>query len=253
MNDNKNRIRPVVVVPARLGSNRVKAKNLRLLNGKPLIEYILDTLKDTQFLTDIYINSESDYFKIIADRNFVNFYKRPPELATSKSLIDEYIYNFIINENAAYLAVVNPTSPFISSSHLDDAWSYFIENDFDTLLSCERIQTHCFFKGEPINFSIDGKHPRSQDLEPVRALNFAITIWDCKKYIDNYEQNGYGVYTGKLGFFDTEGIGNIDIDYEEDFLFAEFVARYIKSGVEINAEYSDIVKNLIEQNIKIEN
>ena len=87
---------PAVVVPARFGSNRVKVKNLRLLNGKPLIEYILETLKKTHYLTDIYINSESDYFGKIAERNDVKFYKRRNELATSQSLIDHYIYDFIM-------------------------------------------------------------------------------------------------------------------------------------------------------------
>lgn len=252
MNNRKNS-EPVVVVPARLGSTRVKVKNLRLLNGKPLIEFILDSLKRTQSLTNIYINSESDYFRIIAERNNVKFYKRPENLATSQSLIDEYIYDFVKNENPSYLAVVNPTSPFISSEHLDAAWNYFVENDFDTLLSCERIQTHCFLEGEPVNFSTHGKHPRSQDLAPVRALNFAITIWDCQKYIENFEQNGYGVYTGKIGFFDTEGVANIDIDYEDDFIFAEFVSRFKESQISFKAEYSDIVNDLIAKNIKTEN
>lgn len=243
----------LVVIPARLGSKRVKAKNLRLLNGKPLIEYIIETLKKTNYLNNIYINSESEYFEKIAMKNDIFFYKRKKELATSDSLIDDYIYDFIINKKPKYLAVVNPTSPFITANHLDNAWLYFKKNKFDTLLSCEKIQTHCFYKNEAINFSINNKHPRSQDLEPIFALNFAITIWDCEKYKENYEKKGYGVYTGKLGFYETEGYGNIDIDYEEDFLFAEFVARFLSSNLKIKAEYSDEIKELIDDGVEIRN
>jgi len=237
------------VVPARLGSNRVKVKNLRMLNGKPLIEYILNTLKKTEYLNNIYINSESEYFREIANRYNVNFYKRDPQLATSQSLIDDYIYDFIQKVNPEYLAVVNPTSPFITSEELDNAWLYFNNNNFDTLLSCEKIQTHCFYKGKPINFSINGKHPRSQDIEPVRALNFAITIWNSKSYVNNYEKNAYGVYTGNFGFYDIEGLGSIDIDYENDFMLAEFISRHIASGKKYSTEYSDVISELIENNI----
>lgn len=242
-----------VVVPARLGSNRIKIKSLRLLNKKPLIQYILSALRETKHLNDVYVNSDSDLFAKIAERMQVKFYKRKPELATSASLIDDYIYDFMVNERSDYLAVVNPTSPFISPRELDEAWYYFATNDYDTLLSCERIQTHCFFKGQAINFLTGDKHPRSQDLEPVLALNFAITIWDCKKFIMNYEANKHGVYTGNLGFFQTEGYSNIDIDYEEDFLLAEFVARFLDSDNKLEAEYADIAQDIIKNNVNTYN
>lgn len=242
-----------VVIPARLGSQRVKCKNLRLLNGKPLIEYIIEALKKTKHLTNIYINSESEFFGEIAKRNGIKFYKRRPELATSQSMIDEYIYDFIVNEKPDYLAVVNPTSPFIDAEQLDRAWEYFKKNGFDTMLCCEKIQTHCFYKGKAINYSTKGLHPRSQDLEPVLALNFAITIWNCRRYRENYEKHGWGVYTGKLGFFCTEGNANIDIDYEEDFHFAEFVAKFLESGQEVKAEYADVIQDLIDNKVTTEN
>lgn len=243
-----------VVVPARLGSKRVKAKNLRHLNGRPLITYIIRTLKTTEYLRDVEINSDSELFKRLADDEGVGFYYRAPELATSDSLIDEYIYDYMKRRKPAHLAVVNPTSPYIDAAQLDRAWKQYAESDCDTLLSCERIQTHCFLKGEAFNFSTLGKHPRSQDLSPVHALNFAITIWDCKKFIENYETNGYGVYTGKLGFFETEGWASIDIDYPEDFALAEFVGRFLDSGEgEPPEEFPDYVEEFISQNHDIQN
>lgn len=242
------------IIPARFGSKRVKLKSFRLLDGKPLIQYIIDTLKETKYLShDIYINSDSGYLHEIAKENNIEFYKRDPKLATSDSLIDEYIYDFVKQKKPKYLAVVNPTSPFIRAESLDNAWKYFIENNFKTLLSCERVQTHCFLKGEPVNFSIDQKHPRSQDLEPILALNFAITIWDCEEYVKNYEASGYGVYTKPLGFYCTEGNANIDIDYEDDFALAEYVSRSLKSKEEYPAQYHSLVKQYIENDIETGN
>ena len=244
---------PAVVLPARLGSTRVKVKNLRKLNGVTLIDNMIEVLQKTRTLKNIYINSDSDLFASVAKRNNVKFYHRKPELATSASLIDDYIYDFIKSVQPRYLAVVNPTSPFVSAETLEAAWQYFLDNNFDTLLSCEKIQTHCFYQNKPVNFSIQGKHPRSQDLEPVRALNFAITIWNCDSYLAHYEANQYGVYTGKIGFFDIEGFGGIDIDYEEDFQLAEFVARFLTNSEKFEAEYDELIAESVAEGVEFAN
>ena len=243
----------ITIVPARLGSKRIKLKSLRLLDGKPLISYILETLKKSKFHNNIFINSDSELYEKIAIKYGVEFYKRNKLLATSESLIDDYLYDFMKQQPSQYLAVVNPTSPFVTSETLDNAWKYYKESDSDTLLSCENIQTHCFYKGKGINFITKGQHPRSQDLEPIKALNFAITIFDCTKYIDNYEKNNYGVYTGKLYFFATKGNANIDIDYEIDFIFAEFIAKFLKSGDKFPPKYSSLADEIIDHNKDVSN
>ena len=46
------------MIPARLGSKRVKKKNLRLIDGVPLIQYIINAAKNSSYLDEIYINSE---------------------------------------------------------------------------------------------------------------------------------------------------------------------------------------------------
>lgn len=243
-----------VIIPARIGSNRVPIKNLRLLNKKPLISYIIETLKNTNYLNKFEINSDSNLFKTIADQYDIGLYVRPKELGTSESLIDDYIYEYIKSNNPEHLAVVNPTSPFISAEELDKAWETYAESDCDTLLSCERIQTHCFKNGKAINFSINGKHPRSQDVEPIHALNFAISIWNCKSYRENYEKNQYGVYTGKLKFFNTTELASIDIDYPEDFKIAEYLADLNKKNLPTpEAEFPDYVNEFIKSTKNIQN
>lgn len=243
-----------VIIPARIGSNRVPIKNLRLLDDKPLISYIINTLKKTKYLNEFEINSDSELFKNIAEENKIGLYLRPKELATSKSLIDDYIYEYINSKKPAHLAVVNPTSPFISAEELDKAWLQYANSDCDTLLSCERIQTHCFKNGKAINFSINSKHPRSQDIEPIYALNFAISIWNCKSFKESFKKNGYGVYTGKLDFFTTSELASVDIDYPEDFRMAEYLAALNKINFPTpKAKFPEYVNKFMESNKNIQN
>ena len=46
----------VAMIPARLGSKRIKSKNLRLLAGKPLVCHVVDKCKEADIFDDIYIN-----------------------------------------------------------------------------------------------------------------------------------------------------------------------------------------------------
>ena len=84
----------IAEIPARAGSKRVKNKNLRLFNGKPLIGYVIEAAKKSQLLTDIYVNSDSDeignYGKLLGAK----YYKRPKILAGETATSDEYNYDF---------------------------------------------------------------------------------------------------------------------------------------------------------------
>jgi len=242
----------IAVVPARFGSIRVKCKNLRLITGKPLIYYVIKTLQETKSFDEIYVNSDSGLIGEVAKRYGVKFYKRPKELATSTSMIDEYIYEFLKNVPCDVLAVVNPTSPFLTSEEIDKAVQHFLESDCDTQLACEDVRTHCFLHGKAINFSTNGKHPRSQDLEPVKALNFAVTIWDAKKFVKQFEEKGYAVYTGKLGFYTFDGLSTIDIDWEEDFITAEILMENIGRFKNHEPKWDSVLDEIIKKGEKTE-
>lgn len=237
------------LIPVRFGSKRIKGKSLRLLNNKPLIQYCIDNLKNTRSFDKIVINSDHEIYKNFAEENKIDFYKRKKKLATSDSMIDDYIFDYLNNNDLEYLAIINPTSPFMTSELYDDAFDYYLNNNFDTLLSCESIQTHCFLSGKAINFSINQKHPRSQDLEPLKALNFAITIVKKAVFIDNYIKNEYGLYSGDIGFFETSGDANVDIDYEEDFQFAEKLSLIREDNTVFEKKYHTSFKEYINKDI----
>ncbi len=63
MNDKANII---AMIPARLGSTRLKIKNLALLNGRPLISYTINAAKESNIFTRIVVNSDDELFAEIA-------------------------------------------------------------------------------------------------------------------------------------------------------------------------------------------
>ena len=79
--------KPIIyaMIPARIGSTRLRMKNLALLNGKPLIYYAIKAAKESGVFDKIIINSDHKIFSEISDRYNVNFYQRPKKLGSSET------------------------------------------------------------------------------------------------------------------------------------------------------------------------
>ena len=111
----------IAMIPARLGSKRVKNKNLRLIDGKPLISYVVETAVESGIFDEIYINSEADIFDDIAKQYNIKFYKRPAYLAEDDKTNDDFAYEFLQNVECDTLVQLLSTSPFMS---VDDVKSF---------------------------------------------------------------------------------------------------------------------------------
>jgi CMP-N-acetylneuraminic acid synthetase len=244
----------VTTVPSRLGSNRVPMKGMRLLGEKTLIEHTISAIKGSQYFSDtVYINSDAPQWEKLAAELEVLFYQRPAELATSKSMIDEYLFDFISQIEMDYLAVITPTAPFVSSSELDAAWETYAKSDANTLISAEGLQTHCFYQGEALNFNRDVQLPRSQDLKPVHALNFSIAIYDARFFKAFYEKHGFAVLAGDIITFLLDGFSTIDIDEEKDFILAELALRFQTEQAAYKPRFSEHIKTILDAEIDTRN
>ena len=130
----------ICMIPARLGSKRVPRKNLRFLNGRPLISYNIETAVRAGVFDEIYVNSEADIFSGIAKEYGAKFYKRPREFSTDLSNNDQFAFDFINNIDGDILIQLLPTSPLISNVEIKDFVNYMIDNDFDTVVSTVQHQ-----------------------------------------------------------------------------------------------------------------
>ena len=70
----KDKANIIAMVPARIGSTRLKMKNLALINGKPLISYAIEAAKASGVFSRVVVNSDNEIFAGIAKRYGVDFY-----------------------------------------------------------------------------------------------------------------------------------------------------------------------------------
>lgn len=229
----------VAMIPARLGSKRIKSKNLRLLAGKPLVCHVADKCRQAGVFDDIYINSEADVFAGIADEYGIKFYKRPEHLAGDQATNDMFVLDFISSVKCDIIIQVNPTSPLITVEDIKRFVSTMVEGGYDTLHSVKEEQIEGLYEGRPLNFDPMKPMPRSQDLKPVRLFSSGIMGWRTDKYFDLMKRLGSATYggDGKTGYFVLEGFSTVDIDNEEDFQLAEVIAEYTRQDRRRDAEY----------------
>lgn len=222
----------VAEIPVRLGSKRVPKKNLRLINGKPMVAYSLEAAKMAQNISEVYINSESEILEKLAKEYDVKFYKRKPELAIDTVTSDEFNYDFLINTNCDALVMVNPVSPLILPEDIDSAIKYFEENKLDTLISIKEERLQTFYLDKPLNININEKLAMTQNINPIQVCSWAVTIWKKTSFIESYGKNGYAVFNGKLGFFPIDPVRALKVSYEEDFKLAEYLIKAKKNNQE---------------------
>lgn len=225
----------VLHIPAREGSKRVPRKNMREMNGKPMISYVIEAALEANVTQNIYVNTDADeiieYVKVHYPK--MGIYKRDTVLANDKASSDEFNYDIIKNLGADTLILVNPVCPLIDAQDIQKALQYYNESSCDTLITSTSTQMQTFCEDEPVNIRLDEALAPSQNNKHVTILNWAITIWDAKKFTQRMESLGYASLGDVREFFDIDLIKATKVSEEKDFVFAEQLLKTIEAKRQI--------------------
>lgn len=125
----------LAVIPARAGSKGIPNKNIRLVNNHPLIYYVIRNAKESKWITDIVVSTDSPEIEIIAKQMGVAVKHRSAELSGDAVTLDAVIYDVAKDYQADYVISMQPTSPTLQIETLDRAIEYAMEKGTDTLIS----------------------------------------------------------------------------------------------------------------------
>lgn len=130
-------MRVLAIIPAKLDSKRLKHKNIREIDGKPMFLHSVDYAAASRYGVEVIVSSESDVVEEICNQHGVRFHKRPDELCGDVEVVD--VYEHIINEiNEEYDIVVGlqPDNPNRVNT-LDECLDYMIENKYDDIITID--------------------------------------------------------------------------------------------------------------------
>lgn len=232
----------LTLVPARGGSKGVPRKNIRPLQGKPLLAWVLGSALKSKYVQRIIVSTEDEEIASVArDYGAEVPFLRPVKLAGDDSpAIDTVLHAlhwFQENEKteADYVLLLQATSPFLLPEDIDRCIEIMAEHrhETDAVVSIRQVEEHPFWmsrldeRGFLQRFDARGSEiARRQDLPPLYMLNGAIYL--CKSSIIKEKRTFTPDRT--LGYVMPRE-RSVDIDTELDLSFAEFlVSQNKKSG-----------------------
>tara|TARA_B100001057_G_scaffold499682_1_gene611280 strand:+ start:2243 stop:3487 length:1245 start_codon:yes stop_codon:yes gene_type:complete len=132
---------PVAIIPARLGSQRLKEKNIQLYKNKPLIYWAIQAAKNSKYIKKIFVSSESKKILDIAKEYGVETIERPDFLSEP----DVYKMDAIIHavneikkfRRPTIISSIQANSPEINSKAIDDSINQLLKFNLNEVMSVD--------------------------------------------------------------------------------------------------------------------
>ena len=219
----------VSIIPARGGSKGIPRKNIKLLNGKPVIGYSIEASNSCPLINETYVSTEDKEIAEISINFGANLIKRPFELARDTSGSIEVILHALdyLENNQTFpdlFILLQPTSPLRTANDIKNSINLFMENDCDSLVSVCELDHQSL-----LNFSLKNDYliqnndesffnSRRQDLPTYYALNGAIYITT-----PSFIRKNNSFYSDKTIPYIMPKDRSVDLDTPFDFRFVEFL------------------------------
>ena len=212
----------VSFIPIKLNNQRLPGKNTLLLDGRPLCEYIFDSINAVDTIDEKYVYCSDESIKKFMPVG-LKFLKRDTYLDGFQIKGLEIIEHFIRDVDADIYVLTHVTQPFTKSKSIKKALDKVISGKYDSAFSAVAMQDYFWMNGKPLNYDMRDI-PRSQDLEPIYMETGAFFIFRKEVYTELGQRIGKNPYICEVDRFEA-----IDIDDAADFEFARTVAVYLEN------------------------
>ena len=225
----------LAVIPARSGSKSVKDKNIRTVNGKPMLAYSIEHAKQSKYINRVIVSTDSQSYADIAKEYGAEIpFIRPAEYATDTALdYDVFLHclSFLKKKEgyeADIVVQLRPTYPIRNISDIDSMIEMLLENE-----EADSVRSIAPAKEIPYKMWHKNKNGRitpliqdlpecynmpRQELPNVYYQNACIDVFRGSVVLEQHSMSGQYI----LGY---EMSHNYDIDTEEEFCRAE---EYLK-------------------------
>jgi len=240
---NKKKI--IALIAARGGSKRVPRKNVKELNGKPLISYIIETALKSQVFDKVIVSTEDPEIAEISRNSGADVpFTRPKELATDSTLTGPVIKHAIkwLEENENYkpdiIVILQAPTPFVKPDQIKMVVDKLLSSNLDVVYTVNEVDYTPYWmqkvikdgennKAELLIKDFDLKNKQGQNMPKIYRPNGAVYATKTEvflKWDENVPLNipfkGVNTHVEII-----DNISAIDIDHPLDFIIAEVILK----------------------------
>ena len=221
-------MKTIAVIPARAGSKRIKNKNIKLLSGKPLICYTIETALKIKQIDKIFISTDIDQLEKIVETykdDRISLIRREKSLSgdyiTTEAVLIDVLEKIDSYQTVQGVITLSPTSPFRNVDVIEKCIQLFYQKRADSVftISVEKLRIG-FWDKKTLRFSFKNKNmlPEMHLVEPETYENPAVyvtkpSVLFGKRFVIG--EVNYGVPIDK--------ISGLDINDMEDWAIAEAI------------------------------
>lgn len=225
----------IAIIPARSGSKGMKDKNIRPLNGVPLMAYTIRAAIDSGMFDRIMVSTDSEEYAQIARQWGAEVpFLRSPEVSTdtasSWAVVREVLERYEqLGETFDTFALLQVTSPLRRGQHIIEAYQFMESKQANAVVAVHQIPMpieKCRHMGEDLrmdawNDNDNASKPR-QLFRPAYHNNGSIYLcrteaFKCQKSI--FEKECYAYLMNSMH--------STDVDDLDDFQMAEAIIQYL--------------------------
>ena len=226
-------MRNIAIIPARSGSKGVRDKNIKELNGKPLMTYSIEAAINSGEFDEVMVSTDSETYAEVAKKwgakvPFLRSEVTSSDTASSWDMVEEVLNRYKeINNIFDTFCLLQPTSPLRTSEDIKNAYDLYREKaEFAVVSVCEAEHSplwcgHLPENHEFIDFVNQENMKIRQDGGKFYRLNGAIYIVNTKMF-----QRDKFLYKAGSYAYVMEQARSVDIDTEMDFKLAEVILQH---------------------------
>lgn len=218
----------LAIIPARSGSKGLKDKNIKLLNGKPLIAYTIEAAIKSKMFDEVMVSTDSEEYADIAKKYGANVpFMRNSELSNDTASSWDVVRDVFDKYKEAgkefdTVALLQPTSPLRTAEDIIDGYKIFNEKNANAIVAvCEVEHSPLWCNTLPDDLSMEKfirpeilGLPR-QSIPKYYRINGAIYIVKTE-----YFKKTKNIYSEKSFAFIMKKENSVDIDDEFDYFIA---------------------------------
>lgn len=222
----------IAIIPARSGSKGLKDKNIRLLNGKPMLAYSIEAAIKSRVFDSVYVSTDSEIYADIgrkygAEIPFLRSEQLSTDTAKSWDVVLDALFRYEnLGKRFDMVTLLQPTSPLRDAEEIRNAYEEYQVKKAKAVVSvCEMEHSPLWSNTLPESLSMDQfvklqDNQARQSLQTYYRINGAIYMVDVM-----FLKQDKNIYRQGCFAYIMDGKKSIDIDAQMDFDMAEMLMK----------------------------